>query len=180
MKTTTTQFTIAITIATAALAMSALAGCVQTAPAAETGSTAVATATATPMPSPTPTVAVDPVVAAQVASGLTPEAYAAAAAAAELLDPTAPAADFNAQIAAISAANGGKPVVIIGHCMCPAGGTSAGLEAWGIGGALTAPQNACGYGWQVSREGAVGEVDDRATRRGWGPSDYILLFVDLR
>ncbi len=111
---------------------------------------------------------------------MTPDAYAAAAAAVQLEGMTVPVAEFNAENAAISAANGGKPVVVIGHIMCPIGGGSPGVEAWGIAGALTAPQNQCGYGWQTSREGAIAELEGRAARHGLAPGDYILIFVDWR
>jgi hypothetical protein len=132
----------------------------------------------TPPPLPTPTV-VDPVVAAQIASGLTPEQYQDVTSQVAALDATGTEMlAYAAELASIGD-QFGKPLVEVDHFICPPTSDSPGTVAWGIAGALTggAPPG-CGTGYAASRDLTVAKVRLRAVMKQWTDTDYILVFVD--
>ena len=126
---------------------------------------------------PKPTVPIDPVVAAQVASGLTVERYAVVAAQVNALRAVENANLFRSKVAAMTAVFG-KPVVIVDYSACPVKGDNPGGMNWGITGALYGNAVGCGVGYSETRAGALVEVERRANVEGWTASDYILIIVD--
>ena len=164
------------TLALAATLIASLAGCVAQTPAAAPKPTHSSTAVATPKPT-VPVVSADPVVAAQVASGLTVERYAAATSQVNSFRNINDADTFRAKVSAMTKTVG-KPIVIIAFHPCPPKGDNPGAMEWGIAGALYGNTVGCGGGYSATRAGALGEVDRRAGNEGWTASDYVLVIVD--
>ena len=132
---------------------------------------------------PKTTAPIDPVVAAQVASGLTAERYAAVTAQVNALRAPSQAVEsinadaFRSKVAAMTKTVG-KPVVIVDYSACPVKGDNPGGMNWGITGALPGNPVGCGFGYGETRAGALDEVERRATVEGWTASDYVLVIVD--
>lgn len=165
------------TFALAATLIVSLAGCVAQTPTTQPMLTPKPTHSSIAAGKPKPTVPIDPVVAAQVASGLTVERYAAAAAQVNSFRDVKDADTFRAEVAAMTKTVG-KPVVIIAFHPCPVKGDNPGAMDWGITGALYGNTVGCGGGYGATRAGALGEVERRAGNEGWTASDYVLIIVD--
>jgi hypothetical protein len=134
----------------------------------------------TPTPAATATkapVVVDPVVAAQTASGLTTVQYQAVTAQAAKFSPTMDVHVFNAQLAQL-ATQYGKPVVIVAYSHCPIHGDNPTAMSWGISGALYGNNTGCGTGYEATRAGTLAKVTERAADKGWTANDYVLVFAD--
>jgi hypothetical protein len=135
--------------------------------------------TSTPAPTGTPVLVPEDATpetatsAAQEASGLTPEQYQQlnGQATGVLADTSKEGVD--ALVGSLES-SAGKPVVIVVYYPCPG---DTGVMAWGIGGALVAPSNACGEGDQASLGAALAAVERRAERNGWTAEDYVLFIV---
>lgn len=139
----------------------------------------------TPAPTVTATkapVVVDPVVAAQAASGLTTAQYQAVTA--QVAAVKAPGIPFQSITAkamhgAVDSAEAefGKPVAIVDKITCPAS-DNPGAVSWGVTGVAYASAPSCGTGYQASRETAIAKVADRLNDKGLKAGDYVLVFVD--
>jgi hypothetical protein len=123
-------------------------------------------------------VVVDPVVAAQAASGLSPEKYQEVTEAVGALDINTSSENYLAEMVSIGDQYG-KPVAAIVHYICGPTTDSPGTPTFGMTGALNgAAPPGCGTAYESSLDLAIAKVKLRAETKQWGDSDYILVFAD--